>query len=85
MLAVARAKGYVVNTPQVDDLYFFIDPVSGIPHHVGIVTESTPLTGIAGNTSEDGLSANGTGMFEHAVTVSPTKIVFARLPKVINA
>lgn len=80
-LAEARAKGFVAMEPQVDDLYFFVDG-NGHAHHEGIVTGVMPLTGIAGNTSEDGLSSNGTGVFEHALNVAPTRIVFVRLPKV---
>lgn len=79
-LAYARVRGFVVDAPAVDDLYFFVNE-SGLAHHVGIVTSVAPLTGIAGNTSEDGLSANGTGVFEHALTVAPNRIVFVRLPK----
>lgn len=75
----ARRQGLAVAAPQPDDLYFFVD-ASGHAHHVGIVTGTQPLTGIAGNTSEDGLSSNGTGVFEHAITVDPLSIVFVRLP-----
>jgi hypothetical protein len=79
-LAEARAKGFIVMDPHLDDLYFFIT-AEGHAHHEGIVTGIAPLTGIAGNTSADGLSSNGTGVFEHALTVSPTRIVFVRLPR----
>lgn len=87
MLAEARLKGFVVTTPQPEDLYFYLDG-AGVPHHVGIVTEVTingggiaQIIGIAGNTSEDGQSANGTGVFEHSI---PTKnTVFVRLPKAV--
>ncbi len=58
-----------------------LDPATGRAHHVGIVTVLDPLTSIAGNTSEDGLSSEGTGVFEHALHVAPSRIAFVRLPK----
>jgi hypothetical protein len=73
----ARTKGLVVTTPAVDDLYFFLRP-DGTPHHTGIVTGLSPLTGIAGNTSSLGNSDNGTGVFEHAISATDT--AFVRLP-----
>ena len=79
-LDYCRKKGWIVQNPQLDDLCFSIN-ASGHAHHVGIVTSSVPLATIAGNTSEDGTSDNGTGVFEHLV--SPGNKVFARLPKVI--
>lgn len=79
MLSDAKRTGaQVVIEPQRDDLYFYINPV-GIPHHVGIVTSSDPLMGIAGNTSEDGSSDNGTGVFEHAISSSTARVIFIRL------
>lgn len=75
----ARAKGWVVAEPRVDDLFFFVTD-AGHAHHVGIVTASQPLTGIAGNTSYDGRSSNGDGVYEHALRVLPKHIVFVRLP-----
>jgi hypothetical protein len=79
MLASCRAKGFVVDTPEVDDLYFFLN-AEGLPHHVGIVTAVVPnsISGIAGNTSPDGKSTNGTGVFEHQISAEGT--VFVRLP-----
>jgi hypothetical protein len=83
LLAAARAKGYVRMTPDVNDLYFFVSDM-GVAHHVGIVTGVNPLTGIAGNTSETGLSSNGTGMFEHAITAPASATVFVRLPNEVT-
>jgi hypothetical protein len=80
-LSEARLKGLVVMEPAVDDLYYFVN-AAWHAHHEGIVTDIDPLlTGIAGNTSEDGLSSNGTGVFEHTLRVAPTRIVFVRLPR----
>ena len=70
-----RAKGRIVTTPAIDDLVFTVR-ADGTPHHVGIVTAVNPLTSIAGNTSSDGVSSNGDGVYEHAI--SPTNKVFAR-------
>lgn len=77
-VAWAVAKQYEVATPAVDDLFFRVRP-SGDAHHVGIITLTAPLRGIAGNTSEDGKSSNGTGVFEHALSTSP-ETHFVRLP-----
>jgi hypothetical protein len=79
-LADARRLGLVVTTPAADDLYFFVN-ADGRAHHIGIVTAVSPLTGIAGNTSEDGQSSNGTGVYEHTLRVEPANVVFVRLPK----
>lgn len=78
MLAEARAQGLIVDTPKVGDLFFYVRP-DGTPHHVGLVTRLTPRWGIAGNTSPDGLSDNGTGVFEHAL-VTTSRIVYVRTP-----
>ena len=77
LLAAAVRAGSVITTPAVDDLFFYVNG-SGTPHHVGIVTGIAPLTGSAGNTSVDGTSDNGTGMYEHAI--SSARTVFVRLP-----
>jgi hypothetical protein len=78
-LADARAKGFVVQAPQPDDVFFYVD-ATGHAHHTGIVTATSPLTGIAGNTSSDGASSNGDGVYEHPLTVSPSRIIFVRFP-----
>jgi hypothetical protein len=68
-LAEAARKGWIVTEPQRDDLFFYVHK-DGIAHHVGIVTEvkaDGTVVGIAGNTSEDGASSNGTGVYEHAI------------------
>lgn len=77
MLADLQRRNLIVSAPRVDDLVFSVDS-TGIPHHVAIVTATNPLTTVAGNTSEDGTSSNGTGVFEH--TVSAAHKVYARLP-----
>lgn len=83
LLTNARSKGYDLkpsSAVQIDDLFFYLD-ASGHAHHVGILTSATPLIGISGNTSPDGTSSNGDGVYEHALTVAPGRIAFARLPR----
>lgn len=80
-LSDARHKGYVVTAPRVGDLVFSIN-ASGHAHHVAIATggiTDAELPVIAGNTSDDGKSSNGTGVFEHPVTTADK--VYARLPE----
>lgn len=85
LLAEAERKGFVAlaaSIPRVDDLFFYVRHVPGQirdAHHIGIVTEVTVagVVGIAGNTSADGRSSNGTGVFEHAIAPNA---IFVRLP-----
>lgn len=75
----ARKKGYIVAEPRPGDLVFSV--TNGDAHHVAICTAPpTPaaVPVIAGNTSEDGKSSNGTGVFEHPV--SREGKVYVRLP-----
>ncbi len=78
MLDAAKTKGAIVQQPNPDDLFFYVN-AAGVAHHVGIVTGAFPTTGIAGNTSVDGSSDNGTGVFEHPISVDPMRVVFVRL------
>lgn len=64
---LAKKNGWIVTTPQVGDLFLYVD-ANGHAHHIGMVTSISPLVGIAGNTSPDGTSSNGTGVFEHAIS-----------------
>lgn len=73
---IAETKGFMVETPSVGDLVLSINS-AGVAHHIGICT-GTPLTTIAGNTSPDGLSENGNGVYEHPV--DPTHKLFVHLP-----
>lgn len=80
MLAESRIKGYALaegTAPLPGDLFFYLT-ATGHAHHVGIVTSASPLTGIAGNTSPDGLSDNGTGVYEHGI--GSAGLAFVRLP-----
>lgn len=64
--ALAAEKGWTTDTPSPGDLFLYLN-AEGSAHHVGIVTQIDPLTGIAGNTSADGTSVNGDGVYEHAI------------------
>lgn len=77
LFAQCQQRGWLVAPPQPDDLYFYLD-ANGHAHHVGVITRAQPLIGLAGNTSPDGTSSNGTGVFEHAI---PATARFARLPQ----
>jgi len=76
-LAVAKDKGWVVNDPKPGDLAFSMTTPNDA-HHVAIVTGDNPLTAIAGNTSRDGSSSNGDGVYEHAI--SRANKLFVRIP-----
>lgn len=66
MRQLASAKGWITNNPQPGDLFLYIND-QGLAHHVGFVTQAFPLIGLAGNTSEDGISANGDRVAEHGI------------------
>jgi len=66
---VCTKNGWIVETPQVGDLYFYVD-ANDHAHHVGFVSQVSPLMGISGNTSADGTSDNGNGVYEHAITAT---------------
>lgn len=73
---LAQKNGWVTSTPSVGDLFLYVDE-NGHAHHIGMVTSITPLDGIAGNTSPDGKSSNGTGVFEHGISAK----VFIHYPR----
>lgn len=77
---VAKQGGFLVDLPQPNDVFFRIG-VGGHAEHAGFVTQTYPdrIGSISGNTSENGLSRDGTGVFEHDIPLVPS-LVFARLP-----
>lgn len=83
VLALARDQHWMTDVPQPGDLYLRLNSPSDA-HHVGFVT--TPIVNgmfgqISGNTSMDGLSSNGDGVYErHVKLPPPEKIAFVRLP-----
>lgn len=72
----AIAQGWQVATAEPGDLVVSVTDNHG--HHIGLCTANTPLTTIAGNTSEDGVSSNGDRVAEHVV--SPIGKEYFRLP-----
>lgn len=87
ILHAARANKWVVTEPEPGDLYLNVRGPSDA-YHVGIVVGGffdDPDKGrcfkqIAGNTSEDGLSANGDRVSERAIRYDASKHVFVRVP-----
>lgn len=84
-LDTARGFGFVTTTPAPGDLFFRVQPLPGgalDAHHVGFVTQVYPdrIGSIAGNTSSDGQSSNGDGVYEHDLKLSPS-LVYVHLPE----
>src|SRR5689334_16767598 len=71
----AAEQHWLVTEPQPGDLYLFVNEQDRA-HHIGFVTQANPLTGISGNTSKDGTSSNGDGVYEHMLIVQPERIKF---------
>lgn len=63
---LAMGRGWVRATPTSGMLFLYVN-ADGNAHHVGIVTSIDPLVGIAGNTSRDGTSSDGDGVYEHPI------------------
>lgn len=63
---LAQKRGWITSTPTVGSLFLYVNSQDHA-HHIGIVTGLDPLTGIAGNTSPDGSSPNGDGVYEHEI------------------
>lgn len=73
---LAIKNGWISDAPDVDDLYLYVTD-QGHAHHIGIVTATSPLTGISGNTSADGVSSNGDRVAEHEIHAT----VFVKYPR----
>jgi hypothetical protein len=83
---LAKKNGWVRGVSDdinIDDLFLYVNS-NDHAHHIGIVTgikktagKITSVTGIAGNTSADGTSSNGTGVFEHDIFAT----VFVAYPR----
>lgn len=67
------------NEPNPGNLVLSINPNTNLAHHVGLITSINPLMSIAGNTSEDGISSNGDGVYEHII--SPENKVYISIEK----
>ena len=77
---LAKKNGWLTTTPVKDDLFIYVNGVDHA-HHIGFSTVDGGGIGIAGNTSEDGLSSNGTGVFEHTISTNPTKVKYIHYPR----
>lgn len=73
---LAKHHSWINYNPAVDDLFLYVN-VNDHAHHIGIVTSLNPLTGIAGNTSKDGVSSNGDGVYTHEINAK----VFVHYPR----
>ena len=88
ILQRAHAEHWIVAAPEPGDLYLRLNSPTDA-HHVGFCTtelydnaDGQRVFGqISGNTSADGLSSNGDGVYEREVRfTSPDKIVFVHVP-----
>lgn len=82
ILETARQSGMLTDLPLPGDLYLRLRTKHDA-HHVGFVTDVSQwaragvLGTLSGNTSNDGTSSNGDGVYEHAITVKDqSTIVF---------
>lgn len=85
--AIARAKGWLTDDAtkvKAGDLILSIDPTTKLAHHIAIAVDAllpqfndgaASITAVAGNTSPDGLSTNGTGVFYHPVPLTNKEFI----------
>jgi hypothetical protein len=76
----AKTNGWIVNDSQPGDLFIYVNDVDHA-HHIGFVTVIGGSAGIAGNTSEDGKSSNGNGVYEHGISTNREHVKYIRYPK----
>lgn len=83
LLETARGAQMLSDVPRVGDLYLRLRSKHDA-HHVGYVTDVSQwadrlLGTLSGNTSMDGTSSNGDGVYEHDIRVADAaSIVFVR-------
>src|SRR4029077_2634620 len=77
---LAKQKGWLTDNPVKDDIYLYVND-AGHAHHLGIITIDGGKDGIAGNTSEDGKSSNGTGIFEHEISMDKNHVKYIHYPR----
>lgn len=75
---LAKAKGWLVTVPVKDDLFLYVNDQDHA-HHIGFITENG--NGIAGNTSSDGTSSNGDGVYEHQISTNPAHVKYIHYPR----
>jgi len=81
ILRVAREAEWIQEIPLPNDLYLRVRPGTADAHHVGFVCSVIPtgrILQISGNTSSDGLSSNGDGVYEREIPLS-ADLVFVRI------
>lgn len=79
---LAIKKGWVVASnepPKRNDIFLYVNDANHA-HHIGFITEDGKWIGIAGNTSADGKSSNGTGFFEHEISNDRKHVILVRYP-----
>lgn len=75
---LALARNWIVTIPIPGDIVLSLRS-DGTAHHVGILTQVSPPTSIAGNTDATGASANGDRVAEHFI--SPALKLYVRVPQ----
>lgn len=81
ILNAASSRGWIIEDPLPGDLYLRVKD-DGDAHHVGFIVSvlsDGQLTQISGNTSPDGKSSNGDGVYERDIPHS-SDLVFVRIP-----
>lgn len=77
---IGKKNKWLVSSPLANDIFLYVDS-NDHAHHIGVITIDGQYIGIAGNTSPDGQSSNGTGVFEHELISNHNNIKLIRLPK----
>lgn len=76
---MAITNGWLVENPMKDDIFLYVNDENHA-HHIGFMTDIYK-TGIAGNTSSDGKSSNGDGVYEHEISNNPAHVKYVRFPR----
>lgn len=72
---LAQKNNWMTTNPVVSDLFIYVDS-NNHAHHIGFVTVNGGKVGIAGNTSPDGKSSNGNGVYEHELIMDLSKVKY---------
>lgn len=77
----AKKNGWFVTDPKKDDIFLYVHPGTEDAHHIGFITVDGGSRGVAGNTSSDGKSSNGDGVYEHQISTNPQLVKYVRYPR----
>lgn len=77
---LAKKNNWLTTTPVKDDLFLYVNDADHA-HHIGIITQDGGSVGIAGNTSSDGTSSNGDGVYEHAISTNHSHVKYIHYPR----